>query len=506
MNSVLPSLPRRDFVKTSAASLAVVATVGPSSFVSVLRAAEPPASRKSIGIQIGAVSFVDEGTEKVLDLLRDSAAIDTIYLTTFTYGRGLAGRQIPGQPFPDHGKQESDEMSFHGGNYATPHPEFYRDTPLKQTRAPDHGDLDIVANVLPAAKKRGIRVICSIEDVFRSDLPGVNEVVELDLEGRRTGTLCLCHPDVRAFWTGLATDLSTSYDIDGILFFNERNGPLLNALGASHAQSIASSRVTCFCEHHQRAAKERGIDFERARQGYQKLDRFIQAALKGQRPSDGYFVEFWRLLVEWPEIIAWDRLFDAVKHQVLAEVNSAVKRVRSGLQAGFHIEHVNSFNPIFRATRSYADLATKADFLKVVIYNNCGGERYANFIRNVGATVFRDVPKEELLRFNNHLLNYGDEAKLDELATAGLSPDYVFRETQRALAGVQGKCKVLPGIDIGIPTGAESRKASPDDTYAAVAAALKAGADGLILSRKYSEMPLANLAAAGRAVRDGAKA
>jgi hypothetical protein len=166
---------------------------------------------------------------------------------------------------------------------------------------------------------------------------------------------------------------------------------------------------------------------------------------------------------------------------------------------------VNSFNPIFRATRSYADLATKADFLKVVVYNNCGGERYANFIRNVGSTVFRDVPKEELLRFNNHLLNYGNEAKLDELATVGLSPDYVFSETQRAIAGVQGKCKVLPGIDIGIPTGKNSRKASPEDTHAAVTAALKTGADGLILSRKYSEMNLANLAAAGQAARDATK-
>ncbi|NLH71490.1 MAG: hypothetical protein GX456_00385 [Verrucomicrobia bacterium] len=231
----------------------------------------------------------------------------------------------------------------------------------------------------------------------------------------------------------------------------------------------------------------------------------MQAALQGRRPNDGFFVEFWRILVEWPEIIAWDRLFDAVKHQVLADVNAAVKRVRPGLQVGFHIEHVNSFNPIFRATRSYSDLATKADFLKVVVYNNCGGERYANFIRNVGSTVFRDVPAEELLRFNNHLLNYGNEAKLDELPASGLSPDYIFRETRRALTGVQGMCKVYPGIDIGIPTGKNSRKASPDDTYAAVAAALNAGADGLILSRKYSEMPLVNLAAAGRAVRDATR-
>lgn len=493
---------RRDFLKTSAAVTALAAA---APLAGLVTAAESPRKRKSIGIQVGAVSFVDEGTEKVLDILQERGAIDTIYLTTFTYGRGLAGRQIPGQPFPDHGVRESDEKFFHGGNYATPHPEFYRDTVLKQTRAPDHGSLDIVTEVLPAVRKRGMRLFCSIEDVFRSDVPGVKEVSEVDLQGKRGGGLCLCHPDVRAFWTGLATDLCKSYEIDGILFFNERNGPLLNAMGASHAQSIASSRVTCFCEHHQRAAKERGIDFDRARQGYQKLDQFIQAALKNQRPGDGYFVEFWRLLVEWPEILAWNRLFDAAKHQVVAEVNAAVKRVRPGLQVGFHIEHVNSFNPIFRATRSYAELATMADFLKVVVYNNCGGERYANFIRNLGSTVFRDVPREELLRFNNHLLNYGDEARLDDLAGAGLSPDYVFRETQRALAGAQGKCPVLPGIDIGIPTGNNSRKASPDDTCAAVAAALKAGADGLILSRKYSEMNLANLAAAGRAVRDAAK-
>lgn len=488
---------RRKFLQTASA-----ATIATALAPRVLQAADAPRADKMIGMQIGAVSFVDEGTEQVLEILQSKGAVNTIFLTTFTYGRGLGGRRIPGQPFPDHGSRESDEKTFHGGNYAMPHPEFYRDTTLRQTRAPDHGDLDIVANVLPAARKRGMKLFCSIEDVFRGDVPGVKEVSEIDLQGRKGGGLCLYNPNVRAFWTGLATDLCRSYDIDGILFFNERNGPLLNALGASHAQSIASSRVTCFCEYHQRAAKVAGIDFERAKEGYRKLDQFIQNALANRRPVDGYFVEWWRLIVDYPEIIAWDRLFDAAKHQVLAEVNAAVKAVRKNLQVGFHIEHVNSFNPIFRATRSYEDLATKADFLKVVVYNNCGGERYANFIRNVGSTVFRDVPREELLRFNNHLLNYGDEAKLDALATTGLSPDYVFRETQRALAGVQGKCKVLPGIDIGIPTGKNSRKASAEDTYAATTAGLKAGAQGLIFSRKYSEMRLENIAAAGRAVRE----
>src|SRR3954463_7219923 len=288
---VSSSQSRRTFLKTSAALAA--ASIAPFETGFTAESKTSP----MIGLQIGAVSFVDEGTDQVLDILQQRGAINTIFLTTFTYGRGLAGRQIPGQPFPDHGSKESDEKTFHGGNYATPHPEYYQNMVLKQTRAPEHGNLDIVANVLPAARKRGMKLFCSIEDVFRSDVPGVKDVSEVDLQGRKGGGLCLYHPDVRAFWTGLATDLCKSYDIDGILFFNERNGPLLNALGASHAQSIASSRVTCFCEHHQRAANMAGIDFERAKEGYRKLDHFVQNALANKRPSDGYFVEFWRMLV-----------------------------------------------------------------------------------------------------------------------------------------------------------------------------------------------------------------
>ena len=51
-------------------------------------------------------------------------------------------------------------------------------------------------------------------------------------------------------------------------------------------------------------------------------------------------------------------------------------------------------------------------------------------------------------------------------------------------------------------TRPESSWKSAEDTCAATAAGLKAGADGLLFSRKYCEMRLANLAAAGQAVRD----
>ena len=51
----------------------------------------------------------------------------------------------------------------------------------------------------------------------------------------------------------------------------------------------------------------------------------------------------------------------------------------------------------------------------------------------------------------------------------------------------------------------QGNETTPDDVYAAVRATFDAGANGIILSRKYLEMRLDNLRAAGRAVRETAK-
>jgi len=496
---------RRGFLKSGTAAAAAIAS-SPLAF-----AAPDPASTaadKMIGIQIGAASFMDEGVGEVLDIVQKRGAVNTIFISTFCYDRGLNGRQMPGRPFPDHGPQEYDEKSYHGGNYATPHAKFYQNIAIKgdKMKAPDFGNSDILAKVIPEAKKRGIKVFASVLDSF--DYPEevrnmIQDFVEVDLSGKKGQAMCFYKPAVRDFWKAVVTDIASSYDIDGILFFNERNGPLTNTIGANFDVGFDASRITCFCDDHKRAAQKRNIDFERVKEGYRRLDRLVQESLNGKRPSDGYYVEFERLLINYPELVAYHQLFDKGKHEILKDVKDAIKAVNKNLQVGFHIEHENSFNPFFRATRNYEDLAMRADFLKVVAYNNAGGERYANFIKSIGSTMFRDVPPEEFMRFNNHLLNYANEAPLDQLPTSGLSADYVARETKRALEGSKGKCKILMGIDINIPIKKTSRKASPDDTYAATMAALKNGADGLILSRKYSEMMLDNLAAAGRAIREG---
>jgi len=460
-------------------------------------AADPP----MVGIQVGAVSFLDEGTDKVLDTFRDLAAINTLFLATFTYGRGIGGRQPRGSPLPDHGVQEYDD-AYHGGNFATPHPQFYRGTSIVPEKAPDHPNYDVIADVLPAARRRGMKVICWFEDVFRKEVRGLDQAVEIDLHGRPTTRTCPRNPNTRNFWLGLVEDYLRSYDVDGLMWGSERQGPLNNAIGASHGGGGNPGTVGCFCMHCTGAAQKSGIDVDRARKGYTALEAWVTSMRAGTRPADGAFVTFWRLLVEHPEILAWERLWNEGLRDTYRDMYKKAHAIAPAKGIGWHLWHTNSFAPFYRAEQDYAAFSDYSDFLKVVMYNNSGGPRMAQYIRNVNATLFADLTPQQTLDLAYRLQQYGSEKPLDRIPQEGLSADYVRRETRRAVAGVSAKVKIWPGIDIDIPTGANEKKTQPDDVYAAVKAAFEGGAHGVLLSRKYSEMRLDNLRAAGRAIRD----
>jgi hypothetical protein len=483
---------RREFMKIAAGTGAALAIPG-------IGHAAPS---KMIGIQIGAVSFVDEGTERVLDILQERGGVNTLFLAVFTYGRGIAGRQIPGQPLPDHGKQEYD-LNYHGGNFATPHPQYYRNTVIQPAHAPDQGDLDILAEVLPAAKKRGMKVICWMEDVFRTDLPNIEKVQERDLYGRRMETLCVNNPDYLNFFSGLMEDYTRSYDIDGIMWGCERQGALSNSLGATHdTPPIDPGNVTCFCEFCERKATDRGINVQRARQGFLELEKFVRASRSGQRPVDGYFVQFWRILLRYPELAAWEMLFTDGLRETYAALYKTVKTAKPAIPVGWHIWHNASFNPIYRAEQDLQELSNYSDFIKIVMYNNCGGERMALYADNIGSTLYRDLSKQEVIEFDYKVMGF-KERSYEEIPHTGLSVDYVYRETKRALAGVAGtKTQIWPGIDIDIPTEPANSKCTPQSVKEAVMAAFQAGAPGVILSRKYSEMRLSHLSGAGDAIRE----
>jgi hypothetical protein len=490
-----PDVSRREFMKLTAGASAALA------MPSMGQAAVVP-SAKMIGIQVGAISFVDEGTEKVLDVLQERGCVNTLFLAVFTYGRGIAGRQIPGYPLPDHGKQVYD-LNYHGGNFATPHPQYYKNTVIQPAHAPDHSNLDILAEVLPAAKKRGMKVICWMEDVFRNDLPNIKEVQEKDLYGRNQETLCVNNPNYLNFFSGLVEDFARSYDVDGIMWGSERQGALCDSLGATHdTPPIDPGNVTCFCEFCYKNARERGINADRAKQGFLELEKFVRAARSGKRPSDGHFVQFWRILLRYPEVAAWEMMFTDSLRETYAALHKTVKTAKPTIPVGWHIWHNTSFNPIYRAEQDWQELSKYSDFIKVVMYNNCGGERMALYVDNIGSTLYGDLTKQQLTEFTYEVMGY-KERSYDEIPYTGLSSDYVYRETKRALEGVAGtKTQIWPGLDIDIPTEENHSKRTPQSVKDAVTAAFRAGAPGIILSRKYSEMKLTNLSGAGDAIRE----
>lgn len=306
------------------------------------------------------------------------------------------------------------------------------------------------------------------------------------------------------FCLGLVEDYVRSYEADGLMWGSERHGALGMALGASHGgRNSDPGRVGCccsFCE--EKAGRQGAVRIERVKEDCRELERFVRAARAGQRPADGYYVTFCRTLMRYPEILAWEQFFHDGLREIYAAMHQKAHSIRSSVQVGWHTWHNNSFSPFYRAQQNLKALTKCSDFLKVVMYHNCGGERMAGYIESVTGSIYADLPPQEALEFEYRIMNYR-ERSYRQIPFTGLSADYVYRETRRALQAVQGsETRIWPGIDRDIPTAANHSRSTPQGTKEAVLAALRAGAHGVLLCRKYSEMRLANLSGAGEAVRE----
>jgi hypothetical protein len=484
---------RREFLATSSSVFVGSVVLGQR-----IHAAEAP-SESMIGIQVGSVSFVDEGTERVLDILQETANVNTLFLSVFTHGRGIGGRQPRPHPLPDHGKQEYDD-NYYGGNFATPHPEYYKNTLIRPEKAPDNPGYDLLADVVPKAQKRKMKTIAWYEDVWGSKAEKYKGIQQILPNGQAGTNLCLRNPDVRQFYLSLTEDFIRSYDIDGIMWGCEKQGPLNNLLGANHGKS--DREIGCFCQHCLEHAKKEGINVDRARKGFMELHKWRTSIKEKGIPSDGAFVTFWRLLLQYPEVLAWEQVWNGGLNDTYRDIFNLVKSIAPQKLVGWHIWHVNSFSPFYRAEQDYSEFSKYSDFLKVVMYNNCGGPRMARYIKNVNETLFADLTSQQALDLMYPLLGYKNEKEFNRIAKEGLTADYVARETKRALASISSHVKLWPGIEIDIPTEESEKKTQPADVYQAVKAAFGAGAHGVILSRKYSEMRLDNLRAAGRAINE----
>lgn len=461
--------------------------------------AHPPAESKTnptlVGLPICVAPLAQRELDPLFEDMRERAGVNALFPFIYSHEPHRAG--VPAR-------------GFHGGNYATPHPQYYRDTPLTvaDLRAPEFGDVDVLARVIPVARRHGIRTFCFLleDNALPAAVPHWESLYEVDHHGRRTnghpGGPCFNNPSYQNFTLGLVEDYARSYDIGGIMWGSERQSGLLNTLDLSQSRGQNPGRTTCFCEFCQKKGRDRGIDVERARQGFDAVENFARAGRAGQRPRDGFFTACWRLLLKYPEVLAWENLWVESRHEFQAALYRKVKSINPALPVGWHVWQNVTFSPFQRAEEDYAVLAGFADFLRPALYNNVAGGRFLSFVQGAGHSVFGDLPSEQTLDMLYRQLNY-DEAPHDKLAAAGFSAGYVERETRRAVAGATGHpVQVWPGVDIDVPTSPGEGHCTPESVGQAVKAAFKGGAQGIILSRNYVEMKPENLSGAGAALRE----
>jgi hypothetical protein len=485
-------------------------------------------TERLVGIQVGAASFVDEGIPAVLDTVQERAGVNTLFLATPTWNRATGGRAEPGYVYAGHGSREYDK-DWAGGNYATVHPEYYGNTVLGPVgRASEHPDWDMLEQVIPIAGQRGMRSFALMDESSHArqlrSYPKFLQCLEVDIWNKPARRPCFNNPDYRNWHLSLIEDYIKNYDLDGIMWSSERPGPLDRLIQEPTRQGLGL--VTCYCSYCKILGAERGISWRRSQEGYRKLVTWNADIARGQIPSDGAFVTFWRLLLTYPELLSWQSLWADGQHQMYRDIFGTVRAFRPDIKVGWNLYHNMSFSPFYRAGQNYSDLSHIADFLKISTYHSCAGPRFHTWIAGICRAIFGDADPEHVYPVMLKLLGL-DEGVYAELPRTGFSADYVRREIQRARAGGEGRCVIYAGIDVDIPvgqpdivggpaispgdssainadvtTGTELIKTTPERVKSAILAAFEGGASGIVLGEKYSQMQLSNLSGAGAALAE----
>ncbi len=447
-----------------------------------------------VATQVKAYAWQDEGVDNLLDNLQKKGTVNTVFAFTFLAG---SGRIEKGGPItlPDHGKYG---VQDEGGAYYDADPKYFLETTLKGGHSPD--PFNVIAEVGPKMKARGMDFIAwdynNTSEYMPHLFPGWGEVCEVDVYGRRTLSGCWNHPDYRAQLRGRIESYLLQYpdQVAGIMWGCERMGPLDNMIGGGWA----TQGISCFCQFCRAKGRARGISVDRATDGFMKLDALFQAAKKHARPADGFFVVFWRTLLEYPEVMAWHALWNDSYHEVRGEVYGTAKMIAPAKPFGFHMVQNITFSPFYSAADNYAKIKNYSDFLKIATYSNAGGGRMAAFIDHLCSSIFADLTPEECMPVIYKMMGY-NEKPYAEVRQRGLSPQYVADETRRALADTNHQVQIYASVDINTPTVPGADQSTPQGVTAEVNAALGAGADGVVFAREYTEEFLANLQAAGNA-------
>ncbi len=468
---------------------------------------KPDPSNKFVGIQISPISFVDEGVDSVLDTLHERVGVNVLMVGTVSWLGLKAGRSISHEldGWPDHGIPEPLRMK--GGAYFEPNQDYYSSTFIKDFRAldPEMEGIDILELITPSARKRGMRIMPELMEPLFSyaghgsaenpDIPNLVQTMEVDFLGRIGSAPCTNNPDYRTWWHSMIEDQCRNYDIDGLMWCNERRSPI--------DQMMHGETASCFCEHCRALATRRGLDVESVIEGVRNVQRFFDESRAGEDFVDGAFIEFLRVLWANPEVLLWERFWLERNKALDKELYGIVKWCDPSLEFGLNVWNRNHFNPFRKAQWPWAEQTAYSDWVKPITYQHQSGEVYKNEMSDLYSTFLRDVPPQDITPLMYQLLGL-DEAPWDELSQAGMDPDtYVYGQCADAVRGVEGKVPVYMGLGVDAPrTTPDQAKCTPDIVYRSVLATFRAGGEGVIYAPNYASMKLTNLDGGAEALKE----
>jgi len=473
-------------------------------------------NRPFVGVQIHPFSFYDEGPEQVLDLLQETAGVNALLIYSHLYAADQSvPKEVLAHDHPGFTPVEPKQRRYRRV-WAQHSAEAFRGLKLQHPVSESNVEFagkDLFGELAPLCEERGVRLMGRILEPrgtsYHNVISNFSDVLSVDLEGRPGNNACWNNPDYRAFWQATVADTFQNNPLSGFMLGAERTGPLYRLITRGESP-------WCFCGHCRQRMQDKHVDEKRLREGYAELSRWILSMReRTKRPVDGALVTFLRLLMRHPEVLVWEREFALSLEEALGQLVQSIKGVRQDALVGRHIDHQQtSWDIFYRAAVSYADMAATMDFLKPVVYHDIAAPRIREWmIEEFSKSILADLSGRQSLELFYAVfgLDPNKEPALEAMMHAGFSPDYVFRETQRCVTGVDGRAAVYPGIGFNIPFHQKNAppRLHPSDPAVladATRSAFRAGAQGIIVCREYQEMQVSNLRAIGEVVRSLAHA
>ena len=471
------------------------------------RATRADPADKFVAMQISPISFIDEGVDEVLDTLQERVGVNVLMIGTVSWLGLKAGRSISHEldGWPDHGVPEPFAMK--GGAYFDPDPRYYERTFIKDYKAkdPEMADRDILDMVIPTARERGMKVFVELMEPFFKyaghgsvntvEIPNLAQCMEVDVTRRIGGEPRTFDPDDRNWIPAMIEDQVRNYDLDGVMWCNERRSPL--------DQMISGQAPGDFSPQARLEAAERGIDVERVRIALKEVWSYFRRARAGERFVDGAMIEFLRVLLANPEALIWERFWLERNKDLDRELYGIVKWADPSVSFGLNVWNRNHFNPFRKAQWPWAEQAEYADWVKPITYQHQSGLIYRNEMEAFHKSLLRDVDPAAMTDVMYTLLGL-DEAPWDEVVQTGMDPDtYVRGQCADAVRGVDGAAKVYMGIGVDAPRQrGDQAVCTPDIVKRSVLATYEAGGEGVVFSPNYASMKLTNLDGAAEALRE----